>query len=77
MEGSFGLEEELNSSAKELRESFEGLARGFGDFLGGLEERFLEEFLEVFLETVFLERRETSPSIDLFFSIVYNYNIWR
>ena len=25
---------------------------------------------------VFLERLETSPSIDLFFSIVYNYSIW-
>ena len=26
--------------------------------------------------TVFLERRGLSPSIDLFFSIVYNYSIW-
>ena len=34
------------------------------DWLGVLEE-----------EVAFLERRETSPSIDLFFSIVYNYNI--
>ena len=25
----------------------------------------------------FLERREVSPSIDLFLSIVYNYSIWR
>ena len=27
--------------------------------------------------TVFLELRELSPSIDLFFSIFYNYSIWR
>ncbi len=28
------------------------------------------------LATAASERRETSPSIDLFFSIVYNYSIW-
>ena len=39
----------------------------------------VEGLVEVFLPEVaaFLERRELSPSIDLFFSIVYNYSIWR
>ena len=50
-----------------------GLTAGFidlvVDFLGVV---FFDTLAE---EVAFLERRETSPSIDLFLSIVYNYNI--
>lgn len=35
------------------------------------------EVLRVEEVVAFLERRETKPSIDLFLSIDYNYNIWR
>jgi len=43
----------------------------FGLVVEGLGEVFLPEVV------AFLERRGLSPSIDLFFSIFYNYSIWR
>ena len=45
-------------------------------FVGVLGVFWVEVFDVVDL-AVPLERRGLSPSIDLFFSIVYNYNIWR